>query len=790
MPRWRAMKRARRGRPSVLTGLFALALLLSGGWLCLAGRSPLRDVEVLGGLGVLGGVLLLAGSSWRSRRVLSAELIELDQTLVRRVAERTQTLAAANDQLERDNQRLAELGRQKSEFFSNVSHELRTPLTVCVGLLGELVAGHRGELPAESLEYLHSALAAARQLIELINQLLDFARLEAGRYELRFESVSLGPAVADIVEAFAHLARQRGLTLQRAGAEATVIALCDRDALRKVLNNLLSNALKFTPKGGLVSVRVTAEGDDAVLEVEDTGPGIAPELHERIFERFYQANSSASREHSGTGIGLAFVRELIDLHGGAIELRSGIGAGASFRVRLPLAPEGIGAEPAAATPPPPQAVAMARVRTPAPPASSSAARDLARVRTPPPQPSAAGWILLVEDNPEVARLMADVLEPSFPLRLARNGEEALAQMANDLPDLVISDVMMPRMTGLELCERLRTGRKTSSVPVLLVSARADHADRLEALNAGASDYLVKPFDPRELQVRAANLVGLRERDRFLDETNSRLARSLSELRKTQAELVVAEKMAVLGTLAAGIGHELNNALNIIKGNFPVLREYVEAHGREVDRLSSLLGPNSAPSKELGRMRRELRLMLDEMAGASARATDVVSGLRQLTRQAATSEDEKADLRAVVERCVEIVAAEHRGRVTLETQITGQAFDVRGHPVEIEQVMLNLLRNAAHFSLPDGIVEVTLQELAGERLVRVRDHGQGIAAADLPRIFDPFFTTRPVGQGMGLGLAITAVVVRRNGGQVEAKSWPGEGAELTVRLPPGSAARAG
>ena len=452
------------------------------------------------GAGLLLALLALGGWRYRERhhRRRAAHLEA-------RVQERTQTI-------EQQATLLRELDEAKSRFFANVSHELRTPLTLTIGPLEDVSAGLHGPIPNPVADDVALALNNARHLLRLVNQILDVARLESGQLKLRAMKGDLQARVEGLVAAFAALAERRDLSLRFRGAGAPADLYFDPDLIEKVFANLLSNALKFTPAGGTVRVCVeTAEDGSARVTVRDSGPGIAAEDLPHLFERFHRGRQA--RHVPGTGIGLSLAHELVNLHGGRIEVESEEGFGATFTVTLPTGRAHLPED------------AVVPGETPRPPSGHDAAPvwtgpEVARPETAPPtadpaanDPDAADHplVLVVDDNAKVRMFLARHLAPRFRIVEAGDGAEALTIAMQELPDLIISDVVMPGTDGLDLLRALRADPEVAFIPVILLSARADVADRIRGLQVGADDYLTKPFKAAELVARVDNLIRSRQR---------------------------------------------------------------------------------------------------------------------------------------------------------------------------------------------------------------------------------------------------------------------------------------
>ncbi|GAA3970565.1 7TM diverse intracellular signaling domain-containing protein [Hymenobacter antarcticus] len=466
---------------------------------------------------------------------------EVQQRANQAMRQRAQELQQAYSELEaslRTTGRLQELDELKTRFFTNISHELRTPLTLILGPLTELMGSPVAPAPVMLGEQVALMHRHASRLLILINQLLDIARLEAGQLRLHARPTNLSVFVRNSVAAFDSLAASRGVRLWAVVPEAPLMASVDHDQLEKVLTNLLGNALKFTPAGGKVQVSLAADDDQAVLTVADTGPGIPAAHLPLIFERFYQVDDSPGRRHAGSGIGLALVKELVALHGGTVAVHSTEGMGTTFVVHLPTGIEALHMPPEAAPPADLPCEAASRagagVDLPAPvpvwgrelaaPAaeylpqsaqtvisSETAADDAAEDARP--------LVLVVDDHADMRGYLTSCLSTDFRVVTAEEGEAGLAAIAATLPDLVVSDLMMPGLDGLALCQRLKTDERTSHIPVVLLTARTSDDSRLAGLGLGADDYLTKPFHPEELRVRVRNLLRQRAllRQRFARE---------------------------------------------------------------------------------------------------------------------------------------------------------------------------------------------------------------------------------------------------------------------------------
>ena len=414
--------------------------------------------------------------------------------------------------LEAERQRaeaLAEIDRAKTMFFSNVSHEFRTPLTLMLGPIEEALAN--SATPAPVRTHLELAHRNSLRLLKLVNSLLDFSRIEAGRVEISYEATDLAALTRDLASTFRSAMERADLAFMVECDELAEAVYVDREMWEKIVLNLLSNAFKFTLHGS-VTVRLRRDLADAVLEISDTGVGVPKHELPRLFERFHRVEGTSGRTQEGSGIGLALVQELVKLHGGAVSALSELGSGSVFRVSVPLGtahlpPERIKVPRSlASTAIGAQAFVQEALRWIASP-DGSERWSMPRSLTEEPVPNlrfvkaAGARILLADDNADMRAYVRDLLSANYVVETVADGEEALVAVRRERPDLVIADIMMPRLDGLSLLKLLRGDASLRDVPVLLLSARAGEEAYVEGLDAGADDYLVKPFSARELLAR-------------------------------------------------------------------------------------------------------------------------------------------------------------------------------------------------------------------------------------------------------------------------------------------------
>ena len=406
---------------------------------------------------------------------------------------------------------LAEIDRAKTAFFSNVSHEFRTPLTLMLGPIEDLVADEG--LPEAARGRIGLLHRNSLRLLKLVNSLLEFSRIEAGRVQASYVPTDLTALTADLVSTFTSALEMAGLTLEVNLQALPEPVYVDRDMWEKVVLNLLSNAFKYTLRGG-IEVGLRELDGHALLTVRDTGIGIAAAELPRLFERFYRVEGAEGRTHEGSGIGLALVHELVKLHGGAVTAASQVGEGTTLRVRVPLGKahlpqERLGSARSLHAP----LVAARQYVEEAlrwlPESVVSAAPSLAAKMTRVPTPRDAhpraavhgSRVIVADDNSDMRAYVRELLESRYQVESVADGREALEAARREPPDLIVSDVMMPRMDGFALLRALREDPKLRDVPTILLSARAGEEAVIEGLDAMADDYLVKPFSARELIAR-------------------------------------------------------------------------------------------------------------------------------------------------------------------------------------------------------------------------------------------------------------------------------------------------
>lgn len=677
---------------------------------------------------------------------------------------RRRQLESANRELEELSEKLQAANRLKTELVANVSHEFRTPLTLILGPTDELE--ERDDLPPEVHDALDVIRRNARSLLGQVDELLDVARLDLGTMRLEPAETDVAGLLADTVQQFQSLARRRGISLELERPDRLVCRI-DRKKLERVFLNLLSNALKFTPDGGRVRCLATLEdherpdegGGRLLVEVRDSGPGVPEELREQVFERFRQVDEGSTRRHRGTGLGLAITRELVELHGGVVDVDDAPEGGARFRVRIPLEREAGGAGPDGGERDPPResgsgdgddvgaaALEVARLEAAG---SESATETGAEIDEGPEQGQMGGRILVVEDDTELRPFLANVLAERYEVVTAEDGVEALTRLDEQTPDLILTDIMMPRMDGEELLARIRQRPDCRNVPVVVLTARADSDLATRLLRMGAQDYLTKPVSLDELRARVGTHMEKTRSRRILQreltsrEMDLELLASEAATRKRRLE----ESLEQQAVLVRELHHRVKGNLQTISSLLNLqIRRTEDSDAREVLQESrGRIGAMAVLHEKLFQMDDPTRTRMDAY-------------LRSLMREVSqswTTRGASAPIRTVLEGDPVVLDAERA--------------------VTCGLLVHELLSNAFRHAFPDdrgGTVRVVLEEArgGGEARITVADDGIGLpddVDADAPE---------------SLGLELVRSLVAQLEGTLEWERERTSGTEWRVAFP--------
>lgn len=651
-----------------------------------------------------------------------AELLEAKKSVDVEVDARTLELAQTGQALAKTVSDLRATSKARDRFFANVSHDLKTPMQLILGPIDDLIAGR--EPPGGHAQSLTIMRRNASRQLQLIEQLLQVAQVDSGAARVELRELQVTELVNRVVDGYRTLAQAQGISLSVNADPMEPVAL-DVYWMESALNNLLSNALRFVSLDGHIWVSCGVRDGKLEISVKDDGQGIAAESIPHLFERFVQAGDEASRR-GGVGLGLAIVHEAATLHDGTIDVSSPNAQGACFRLRIPIRHvptlEGPG----------PGVSANAPFITPSRP---SAGGPL------PPDRDGVETVLVVEDHPEIRNFVSHVVARRFNVYSAEDGAAGLRAARRLRPSLIVSDVSMPGMTGYELCKALRSDPTLKSIPIILLTAHTGSSALVEGLQAGADDYVCKPFSGDEL-----------------------LARIDTQLRHRRLMLEIAHgsRLAALGTLAASLAHQIHNPLTAIVNG------------------SELLG---ADQRIEGQDRAQLfEVVRDGVQRIERLTNDLLSFAREATGP------KELSLEPVIQRTLRLMALQvGRAEVAFDVSPDAEGLTITTAESDVGHVLMVLLDNAFKAAGAAGKVCVALKVRDQRVQIEVLDDGPGIAKDNLERVFEPFYTTRPAGQGTGLGLALARQLSHELGGSVLAQRRKEGGTAMIFALPIGSGA---
>ena len=653
---------------------------------------------------------------------------------------------------------LAEIDRAKTIFFSNISHEFRTPLTLLLAPIEDAL--HDSGISEEHKIRMNVAYRNALRMQKLVNTLLEFSRLEAGRVEGRFSPVDIGSLTEDLASLFRSAIEKAGMQLIINKGDVHDTVYVDVDMWERIILNLISNAFKYS-KEGTISLSIEQKEKDVYVSVSDTGIGIPEDQLDKIFNRFHRVENTEGRSQEGTGIGLAMVRELVKLHHGTIQVTSKAGKGSTFIIKIPVGKEHLPAEKIADTPAEfplykhseafvqealkwvPEERKHVNVN------EDSGAGSTAAVGIPKYK------VLLADDNADMQDYVYRLLSDQFYVITASDGEEAFAKALEYKPDLLLSDIMMPRLDGFGLLKKLRNHAETKNIPVIFLSARAGEEAKVEGLDAGADDYLVKPFSAKELIVRVNYHISEKKYRQLSEDLEIIVQKRTKELQRSNEDLLQFAHVA---------SHDL--------------KEPVRKFKTFIGRLQEEYG-NILPEKG--------RDYLNRMTVAADRMSSMIEGVLKYSSLNEEGEiNTSVDLNEIIksiEADLEVMINQKKAEI-----VKDELPVIEGAPVLIYQLFYNLINNSLKFSRENPVVRIfsSVETVDGMKYAKimVADNGIGFKQTYANKIFDAFsrLNTKDKYEGTGLGLALCKKIAERHHGSISAAGEEGKGAVFTILLP--------
>ncbi len=672
--------------------------------------------------------------------------------VIKQIANNISNIRAIEEERKRA-EALAEIDRAKTAFFSNVSHEFRTPLTLMLGPLEDMLANGKGPLPPAIRQESEVIHRNALRMLKLVNTLLDFSRIEAGRVQAVYEPTDLASLTSDLASTFRSIIEKSGMKLIVDCSSLSEAVFVDREMWEKIVLNLLSNAFKYTLKGEIRVSLKKSSTNTVELSVSDTGGGIPEQELPKLFERFHRVQGARARTHEGTGIGLALIQQLVKFHGGSVEVKSVLGQGSTFTISIPLGYAHLPQKQISKSQKSLESIGLrvdAFVQEALHWTPDSTDLDVIAKRTdesPLSKESKQNGnnflkkrILIVDDNADMRDYVRKLLESRYEVITANNGKKALDTILNFRPDLVISDIMMPVMDGIELLKAIRADVSLNTLPIILLSARAGEEAKISGLEAGADDYLIKPFSANELLARVGAQIKL-------NDVRSRLDQMKDEF---------------IGM----VSHELRTPVTIIH----------EAVSQLAEGIAGSLGDDQ----------KRLVTFIDRSATYLIK---IINNLLDITKLEAGKSDlniASVDMVVLSKEVLSLLSSKAKSNgveIRLRCEKPSLIFPVDGE--KIQRVLTNLISNAIKFT-DKGFVEVALTDNGDTLACRVSDTGRGITQEDLPKVFSKFqqFGKKYPGQekGTGLGLAICKGLVELHGGRIWVESELGKGTCFCFTLP--------
>lgn len=727
------------------------------------------------------------------------------------------------------NSKLTELDKLKSDFMANVSHELRTPLTLILGPLEGLLSDINS-IPSKHKDNLFRIHRNAYRLYGLVNDLLDFTKLEAGKYILAEEVIDLNRHIKDIVDDAQGLAKERKINLTFTPFPHLPLMMLDRKMIDKISLNLMSNALKFTPEGGQINAQILKDGDNVSIIVTDNGVGISPEQIPKLFERFYQVDSSSTRAHEGTGIGLSMIHQFTKLMNGAITVESEEGKGSKFKVRIPfkavpenkkyIEPEEYKEKTSNFK------VSFSKMEM----KKEIKKANIENLNIKGDLP----LILLADDNPDVRSYIISLIQDSYEIIEVENGKRALEAIYKYNPQVILSDVMMPEINGFQLTKKLKADPKVKNIPIILITAKAGKEAVVDSFEVGADDYLSKPFSAEELKARIGAALRTRKDYLKIEELNAELSKIVFELTQSKErleasnnelqeeieerkkleeknsklnnELVIAARHAGMADIAASVLHNIGNALNSVSTSTTLVSQKIAASKvSNLMEISKLLEQHESDMNAFitndpqGQRIPSYLLKLSEIwrndkEYLSEEINTIQKGIIHIkeiiNKQNSLSKVLGANDSIIITNLIEDALTLNKtiySNIDINIKRDFKPIkEVVTDRVKLLQIFVNLIKNSIESIIEQDpehkeIILSVQQQDDTYFSIQLGDNGVGIKEEHLEKIFSFGFTTKK--EGHGFGLHSSAISIQDMGGKLSvASDGIGKGATFSIALP--------